>query len=81
MSYTSASIKEQFKKVLKRRLVEPRVQSALLRGSLKSCYRIKLRTAGYRLVYQEQDGELIVLILAVGKRDKSQIYTEAQKRN
>jgi mRNA interferase RelE/StbE len=73
------SIKEQFKKVLVKRLKEPRVESARLTG-MKDCYKIKLRTTGYRLVYQVDDGIVTVTVIAVGRRDKSIVYENALKR-
>lgn len=76
----SPGIKEQFKKVLKRRLESPHVVSALLRGSLKDCYKIKLRQSGYRLVYQVNDNQCIVMVVAVGKRDKNTVYEDADVR-
>ncbi len=36
-------LQEQFKKILKRRLENPHVVSAMLSGALKDCYKIKLR--------------------------------------
>ena len=43
-------VKEQFKKKLAERLENPRVPSAKLSGHADR-YKIKLRSAGYRLVY------------------------------
>ena len=43
-------IREQFKKKLAERLEHPHVPSARLHN-LPDCYKIKLRTIGYRLVY------------------------------
>jgi mRNA interferase RelE/StbE len=60
-------IREAFKKVLARRLQEPRVVSAKLRGSA-NLYKIKLRDVGYRLVYEVEDDTVTVLVLAVGRR-------------
>lgn len=74
------NLQEQFKKVLKQRLENPHVISAKLRGGLKDCYKIKLRQAGYRLVYQVNDNKLIVTVIAVGKRENNKIYDEATKR-
>lgn len=73
------SIKEQFKKVLAKRLEEPRVESAKLTG-MKDCYKIKLRTTGYRLVYQVDDGVVTVTVIAVGRRDKNWVYEKATRR-
>lgn len=72
-------IKEQFKKKLIERLEQPRVESARLSG-LKDCYKIKLRSAGYRLVYQVRDAEIVVSVVAVGKRERNQVYKIATKR-
>lgn len=74
-----APIKSQFKKKLEERLENPRVPSAKLSG-YDSVYKIKLRTAGYRLAYEVVDDELIVYVLAVGKREKGKAYTALSKR-
>jgi mRNA interferase RelE/StbE len=73
------AIKEQFKKKLKERVINPRVESLRLSG-MEDCYKIKLRSAGYRLVYQVRDLELIVSVVAVGKRERNQVYKAAIKR-
>jgi mRNA interferase RelE/StbE len=74
-----SSIKNQFKKKLIERLEEPRIESARLNGML-DCYKIKLRSAGYRLVYQVRDDEILVSVVSVGKRDRNQVYKIAIKR-
>ena len=33
---------------------------------LKNCYKIKLRGAGYRLVYRVEDERIVILVLAIG---------------
>jgi mRNA interferase RelE/StbE len=43
-------------------------------------YKIKLRAAGYRLVYRVEDKAVIVIVVAVGKREDSAIYLAAVKR-
>ena len=73
------SISKQFKKKLIERLKEPKVESARLSG-MDDCYKIKLRSAGYRLVYQVQDKELTVLVVSVGKRERNAVYKQAIKR-
>ncbi|WP_026377303.1 type II toxin-antitoxin system RelE family toxin [Aestuariibacter salexigens] len=74
-----SSIRVQFKKKLIERLSNPRVESSRLNG-LDDCYKIKLRSAGYRLVYQVRDGQLVVIVVAVGKRERNQVYKLAVKR-
>ncbi len=73
------SIKSMFKKKLKERLEQPRLPSAKLSGH-PDRYKIKLRSVGYRLVYEVQDGRLVVLVVAVGKRDKNAVYRMAETR-
>ena len=73
------AIQQQFKKKLIERLAQPRVESARLSG-MPDCYKIKLRAAGYRLVYQVIDEEIVVIVVAVGKRERNQVYKTAIKR-
>ena len=74
------SVKEPLRKLLKKRLDEPRVPGAELRGELKDCYKIKLRKQGYRLVYEIQNDALVVLVLAVDKREGAAVYSAAIQR-
>jgi mRNA interferase RelE/StbE len=71
--------REQFKAKLAERLQNPKIPSARLHGA-RERYKIKLRNAGYRLVYQVKDRELLVLIVAVGKRERNEVYKLAQRR-
>ena len=71
------SIKVIFRKSLKKRLVQPKVPGSELHGDLKDCYKIKLLKHGYRLVYTIEDNELVVLALAVDKRENSIAYQSA----
>ena len=43
-------------------------------------YKIKLVQSGYRLVYKVEDDVVIVTVLAVGKRERSDVYNKALKR-
>jgi mRNA interferase RelE/StbE len=72
--------REQFKKKLRERLDNPRVPSAKLAGH-PDRYKIKLRQIGYRLVYEVQDAELIVVVIAVGRRDRDAVYRLAAQRD
>ena len=73
------SIREQFKSKLAERLVNPRVPSAKLSGH-PDRYKIKLRSLGYRLVYEVRDGQLLVVVVAVGKRERNAVYKAAAER-
>lgn len=71
--------REQFKKKLKELLNKPHVRALKLSG-MKNCYKIKLRSSGFRLVYEVRDSELLVSVVAVGKRERNQAYKAAIKR-
>ena len=73
------SIREIFKKKLSERLLMPRVESSRLSG-LSDCYKIKLRDSGFRLVYQVIDNRLVIVVIAVGKRENSLVYRLADER-
>ena len=75
----SNPIKDQLKKKLTERLMNPHVPSSKLHGG-SNLYKIKLRSSGYRLAYHVIDDKLVVVVLAVGKRDKSDIYEKMKDR-
>lgn len=74
-----APIKSKFKNKLAERLENSKVPGDKLRG-YDSVYKIKLRAAGYRLAYEVVDDELLVYVLAVGKREKGKIYSSLKER-
>ena len=67
------SIAEQFKKKIAERLENPKVVKDKLSG-FDDIYKIKLRTAGFRLAYKVEDENITVIVLAVGKRENNKIY-------
>ena len=73
------SVLLQFKQKLVERLEAPHIPSAKLRDS-KNRYKIKLRGVGYRLVYEVNELIITVTVVAVGKRDKSEVYVKAAQR-
>ena len=75
----TAGIREQFKNKLAQRLLEPRIPASKLRGSSHR-YKIKLRAAGYRLVYEVRDDEVLVIVVAVGKRERNAVDRQADQR-
>lgn len=72
-------LQQQFKKKLRKRLEDPHVQADALSG-LANCYKIKLRSAGYRLVYEVEEDRLVVTVVAIGKRERGEVYTRAHRR-
>jgi mRNA interferase RelE/StbE len=72
-------LREQFKARLAERLDNPRIESARLSG-MPDCYKIRLRAAGYRLVYQVVDARIVIIVVAVGKREDSAVYRKARGR-
>ena len=74
------SVKEVLRKALKKRLEQPRTPGAQLHGDLRDCYKIKLRKQGYRLVYSVEDDVLVVLVLAIDKREDMAAYRSAVER-
>lgn len=73
------TIRSIFAKKLRERLEQPRIESARLSG-MKDCYKIKLNRAGFRLVYQVREEEVVVAVIAVGKRERNAVYKLASKR-
>jgi len=57
----------------------PQALRSKLRGSTNR-YKIKLRAAGFRLIYEVRDQQVLVLVLAVGKRDRNAAYHHADRR-
>lgn len=88
------SIKQALKPLLAKRLQNPHVSGAQLHRELAgatsgvsrddalwaSTRKIKLLKQGCRLVYMVEEGELVVLVLAVGKREDNAAYQAAAKR-
>ncbi len=67
------------KNKLEERLTNPHVPASKL-SVQKDRYKIKLRNIGYRLVYEVRDTELVVVVVAIGKRERNAVYKAAAKR-
>ncbi len=74
-----SGIRNELKKKLEKRLINPEIPSAKLVGQ-KDVYKIKLKSSGYRLAYQVKNDELVVIVIAVGKREKGIIYKKMDER-
>ena len=74
-----STIRQQFKSKLEQRLEHPEIESARLSGS-RHRYKIKLKAAGYRLVYEVRNEIVTVVVIAVGKRERNKVYKIAARR-
>lgn len=74
------SIRQVFKKKLTERLSNPYVPSAAISGGA-NLYKIKLRQLGYRLIYSVSDSTITVTVLAVGKKNRNEVYDLALSRD
>lgn len=61
-------VRKQFKTHLRKRLQNPHVESAKLKG-YPNLYKIKLRSVGYILTYLVEDKKISVYVICVGRRD------------
>jgi mRNA interferase RelE/StbE len=69
------AVRSQFQTVLARRIEAPHVPSARLRGRWPGPrYKIKLMSPGFRLVYEVRDDQVLIIVIAIGRRDN--IYDE-----
>ena len=74
-----ASVREPLKKKLAERQLAPRVSASALHG-MTDCYKIKLHSVGYRMIYRVDESEIFITVIATGKRDKNKVYRTAQDR-
>ncbi|MGH8296517.1 MAG: type II toxin-antitoxin system RelE family toxin [Steroidobacteraceae bacterium] len=74
------SIKKPLKNLLAKRLDNPHVPGGALHNDLIGCYKIKLNRQGVRLVYRVEDDALIVMVMAVDRREDSVVYRSALAR-
>ena len=44
------------------------------------CYKIKLKSAGYRLIYRVEDRKILVIVLAIGLREGEEAYDKIAER-
>jgi mRNA interferase RelE/StbE len=68
-----ATVREQMRKKLSERLEHPRVPKDAVSG-FPDHYKIKLRDAGYRLIYKVEDQTVTVLVVSIGKREGLEAY-------
>ncbi|WP_152184243.1 type II toxin-antitoxin system RelE family toxin [Sulfurimonas indica] len=75
----TSTVRTQFKKKLEKIVENPRIQKNKLSG-YNNIYKIKLRSSGFRLVYEVKEEAIVVLILGVGKRENNTIYKNLEER-
>jgi mRNA interferase RelE/StbE len=75
-------IQSQFKKKLSKLVSgeETPPPSTMVSGLPLGYYKIKQRSSGYRLVYRYEDEELVVVVIAIGKRNRNIVYDIARGR-
>ncbi|PAK75088.1 type II toxin-antitoxin system RelE/ParE family toxin [Acetobacter fabarum] len=74
------SIRKQFLKKLQKLKHIPYSPGNALTGGLAGYYKIKLRDVGYRLVYSIEEDRIVIFVLAVGRREDSEVYADALSR-
>jgi|SRR6185437_4201894 len=75
------TVRQVFKDAIKRRLINPFVPKDRLHGTGKhECYKIKLRTYGFRLIYKIDHDKIILLVISVGKRENDDVYNAMHER-
>ena len=74
-----SKIQDQFRKKLRQVVINPHVPSMRMRGA-PNTYRIKARSAGYRLVYEVEDRTVTVFVLAVDQRERGEVFETALRR-
>ena len=70
-------IKDIIERKIEKLIEEPHLGTAL-RGKLAGCYRLKI--SKYRIVYKVYNEKLIILVIAIGKRDNLFVNETAEKR-
>jgi len=75
-------IRKEFKKKLGKLVAREENPSprTSISGLGPGYYKIKQRASGYRLVYQYEEEDLVILVIAVGKRNRSAVYDIARTR-
>jgi mRNA interferase RelE/StbE len=78
--HLDGSVKEPLRKALRKRLDSPHVPGGALHGELHGYYKIKLRKQGVRLIYGVEDDILVVMVMAVDRREDGVAYRSAIAR-
>ena len=71
--------RSQFEKKLSQVADNPHIDSARMRGAT-NVYRLKARAKGYRLIYEVEDRIVTVWVVAVGRRERGDVFDLGLKR-
>lgn len=74
------SIQRLFQRKLSSVVLNPIIVNNRLRGKLSNCYKIKLKRAGYRLIYEVRCQTVVLLVWAIDKREDDKVYDSAISR-
>ncbi len=74
------SVQRLFQRKLSSIVLNPIIDNNRLRGKLSNCYKIKLKRAGYRLVYEVRSQTIVLIVWAVDKRNDDKVYDSAISR-
>jgi mRNA interferase RelE/StbE len=74
-----ATIRQQFERKLAERLLNPRVSGDRI-DNYAPCYKIKLKRAGYRLIYRVDDDRVVVVVVKIGQRERGEVYEGLAQR-
>ena len=81
IKYDFSKLDNKVKNIIKRKIELLKYEPCLglpLRGKLSKLY--KLKVSKYRIVYEIRNEQLIIAIIAIGKRDNLFVYKLAEKR-
>ncbi|MFT0866361.1 type II toxin-antitoxin system RelE family toxin [Pseudomonas sp. CAM1A] len=73
------TVREQARKKIRERMLSPRVVADAMRD-LPDHFKIKLKASGYRVVYRVEDDRVVVVVVAIGKRERGRAYRSAADR-
>ena len=70
------ALKQQLTRKLDQRCLHPEVAADRVR-EIPNGYKVKLRSSGVRAIYLVRNSELVILIVAIGRREREESYREA----
>lgn len=74
------SIQRLFQRKLSSVVLNPIIVNNRLHGKLSNCYKIKLKRAGYRLIYEIRCQTVVLFVWAIDKREDAKVYDSAISR-